>query len=39
MLWDGLEDAYERRHMGYFAEMCAKNGFTRQEQELYAIGS
>jgi len=41
MLWDGLEDAYEKgRHMGYFAELCAKKyGFTREEQDLYAIGS
>ncbi len=41
MLWDGLEDAYEKgRHMGYFAELCAKKyGFTRAEQDLYAIGS
>ncbi len=41
MLWDGLEDAYEKgRHMGYFAELCAKKyAFTREEQDLYAIGS
>lgn len=41
MLWDGLEDAYEKgRHMGYFAELCAqKYGFTREQQDLYAIGS
>lgn len=41
MLWDGLEDAYDKgRHMGYFAELCVKKyGLTREEQDLYAIGS
>lgn len=41
MLWDGLEDAYDKgRPMGYFAELCVKKySFTREEQDLYAIGS
>jgi acetyl-CoA C-acetyltransferase len=41
MSLDGLEDAYEAgRPMGYFAEDCAKKyGFTRQEQDDYAITS
>ncbi|MFN3399632.1 MAG: acetyl-CoA C-acyltransferase [Ferrovibrio sp.] len=39
MMMDGLEDAYERdRAMGTFGEQCAeKYGFTRQEQDAYAI--
>ena len=39
MALDGLEDAYERdRAMGTFGEDCAaKYGFTRQEQDAYAI--
>ncbi|WP_374466116.1 acetyl-CoA C-acyltransferase [Ferrovibrio sp.] len=39
MMLDGLEDAYERdRAMGSFGEQCAeKYGFTRQEQDAYAI--
>lgn len=41
MFRDGLEDAYdEGRLMGSFAEMCAaKYGFSRQQQDEYAIAS
>ena len=41
MFLDGLEDAYDKgRLMGAFAEECAGNyGFTREEQDAYAITS
>ncbi len=41
MFLDGLEDAYDKgRLMGTFAEDCARdNGFTRQEQDAFAIAS
>jgi acetyl-CoA C-acetyltransferase len=41
MALDGLEDAYERgKAMGVFAEDCvAKYGFTRAEQDAFAIAS
>ncbi|HEX5513265.1 MAG TPA: acetyl-CoA C-acyltransferase [Gammaproteobacteria bacterium] len=41
MLFDGLEDAYERgRSMGTFAEDTAEHyGFSRQAQDEYAIES
>ena len=41
MAMDGLEDAYERgKAMGAFAEQCvAKFGFTREQQDQYAITS
>jgi acetyl-CoA C-acetyltransferase len=41
MFLDGLEDAYDRgRLMGTFAEDCAaKYGFTREEQDRFAIAS
>ncbi|MCP1650169.1 acetyl-CoA C-acyltransferase [Pseudomonas nitroreducens] len=41
MFLDGLEDAYDKgRLMGTFAEDCAeKHGFTRQQQDDYAIAS
>lgn len=41
MMLDGLEDAYEKgRSMGTFAEDCsAKYGFTREEQDAFAIAS
>jgi len=42
MFFDGLEDAYfdNGRLMGTFAEDCADSyGFTRQEQDAYAIES
>jgi acetyl-CoA C-acetyltransferase len=41
MFLDGLEDAYDKgRLMGTFAEDCAaKYGFTRQEQDAFAVTS
>lgn len=41
MMLDGLQDAYEKgRPMGYFAEETAsKFGFTRKEQDDYAMSS
>ncbi|MBA1187759.1 acetyl-CoA C-acyltransferase [Pseudomonas entomophila] len=41
MFLDGLEDAYDTgRLMGTFAEDCAQdNGFTRQDQDAFAIAS
>ncbi len=41
MLYDGLEDAYEKgKHMGYFAEKCAeKYHITRQSQDDFACTS
>lgn len=37
---DGLEDPYDKRPMGYFAERCAQEfGFTRAEQDQYALTS
>jgi acetyl-CoA C-acetyltransferase len=41
MMLDGLEDAYEAgRSMGTFGEDCAaKYGFTRQQQDEFAIAS
>ncbi|APW45679.1 acetyl-CoA C-acyltransferase [Rhodoferax antarcticus] len=41
MMLDGLEDAYEAgRSMGTFGEDCAaKFGFTREQQDAYAIES
>jgi len=41
MMLDGLEDAYEAgRSMGTFGEDCAaKYGFTRDEQDKFAIAS
>ncbi len=41
MFLDGLEDAYDKgRLMGSFAEDCAaKYGFTRQEQDKFAVAS
>lgn len=41
MMLDGLEDAYEKgRPMGVFGEQCAaKYGFTREQQDAYAIAS
>ena len=41
MMLDGLEDAYEKgRAMGSFGEQCAaKYGFTREQQDAYAIES
>jgi len=40
MMLDGLEDAYEKKSMGYFAEQCVKQyHFTRKQQDDYAISS
>lgn len=41
MMLDGLEDAYEPgRSMGTFGEDCAaKYGFTREEQDKFAVAS
>ena len=40
MFLDGLEDAYEHRLMGTYAEEAAQNyQFTREEQDAYAIAS
>ncbi|SFD87242.1 acetyl-CoA C-acyltransferase [Paracidovorax konjaci] len=41
MMLDGLEDAYEPgRSMGTFGEDCAaKYGFTREEQDAFAVAS
>ncbi|RJP36224.1 MAG: thiolase family protein [Phycisphaerales bacterium] len=40
LIHDGLQDAYDGKHMGLCGDMCAaKYGFTRQEQDLYAIAS
>lgn len=40
MMMDGLEDAYEGKAMGVFAEAAAeKYGFTREDMDAYAIES
>ena len=40
MAWDGLQDVYTDRPMGNCAEECAsKYGFSREEQDSYAIES
>lgn len=40
MLRDGLTDAFSDKHMGDFAEVCAKKySFTRQAQDDFAIES
>lgn len=40
MVFDGLWDIYTNQHMGGCAELCAKKyGFTREEQDEYAIAS
>ena len=40
MMTDGLEDAYEGKAMGLFAEDCAsKYAFTREQQDAFAIRS
>ena len=40
MFFDGLQDAYEGKMMGHFAEVTsAKFGFTREEQDEFAICS
>ncbi len=40
MIHDGLWDAYEDKHMGSCAELCAsKYNFSRDDQDLFAIKS
>jgi len=40
MAFDGLENAYDGKSMGVFAEMCAeKYGFTREMQDAFSIES
>lgn len=40
MAWDGLTNPYDGQSMGVFAEATAdKYGFTREEQDAYAIES
>ncbi|KRG83678.1 acetyl-CoA acetyltransferase [Stenotrophomonas daejeonensis] len=40
MAWDGLTNPYDGQSMGVFAEAAvAKFGFTREEQDAYAIES
>ena len=40
MFLDGLEDAYEGRLMGFYAEEAAKHyQFTREQQDAYALTS
>ncbi len=40
MFYDGLEDAYEGKLMGAYAELCAETyGFTRDEQDAFATES
>ncbi|MDX1902166.1 MAG: acetyl-CoA C-acyltransferase [Gammaproteobacteria bacterium] len=40
LLKDGLENAYDGKHMGYFAEICAnENHFDRAAQDRFALTS
>ena len=40
MVNDGLWDPYQNKHMGMFAELCAKEeGYTREAQDAFAIES
>ncbi len=40
VLFDGLVDAYDGRHMGSCAEDCARDyGFSRQDQDEFAVRS
>ncbi len=40
MAFDGLEDAYEGKAMGVFAELCADSyQFSREQQDNFAISS
>ena len=40
MAFDGLENAYDGKSMGIFAELCAdKYGFTREQQDAFASES
>lgn len=38
LFYDGLEDAYEHKLMGHYAEQCAKKyAFTREDQDAFAL--
>ncbi|HYW92014.1 MAG TPA: acetyl-CoA C-acyltransferase [Gammaproteobacteria bacterium] len=40
MMYDGLENPFNHKAMGHFAEMCAERyGFTREEQDAFARAS
>jgi acetyl-CoA C-acetyltransferase len=40
MMWDGLQNPYDRQAMGVFGEACvAKLGLTREEQDAFATES
>lgn len=40
LIYDGLADAYDQKHMGEHAEMCAtKFGLTREQQDAFAVAS
>ncbi len=40
LFYDGLEDAYEHKLMGHYAEECAKRyGFSREDQDTFALDS
>ncbi len=40
LFYDGLEDAYEHKLMGHFAEQCAKKfNFSREDQDTFALNS
>lgn len=40
MLYDGLEDVYQRKLMGVYAEAtAARYGFSREQQDAYALES
>lgn len=40
MMWDGLTNPYDKQAMGVFGEECvAKYGFTREEQDAFAVAS
>ncbi len=40
LVFDGLTDAYSGKHMGVYADLCAKEyGISREEQDAYAIES
>jgi len=40
LILDGLTDVYANKHMGVFADMCAKEyNITREEQDAYAVKS
>jgi acetyl-CoA C-acetyltransferase len=40
MIYDGLWDPYQSRHMGTFGDLCARErGFSREAQDAYAKSS